>query len=103
MNPAGGCRLPRSKMATPKDAYHVDTIATPFAFAALRTASQVALVTAVSETGSFAHTYVPSPKSNRIRIPTAGFARAGRERHTTRTIQATVAAAPRAISPTCPS
>src|SRR5947208_6248201 len=69
MNPAGGCRLPRSKMATPKDAYHVDTIATPFALAALRTASQVALVTAGSETVSFAHTYVPSPRSNRIRIP----------------------------------
>src|SRR2546429_9719343 len=81
MNPAGGCRLPRSKMATPKDAYHVDTIATPFALAAPRTASQVALVTAGSETVSVAHTYVPSPRSNRIRIPTAGFARAGGRSH----------------------
>src|SRR5438093_8439772 len=99
MNPAGGCRLPSSKMATPKDAYHVDTIATPFALAALRTASQVALVTAGSETVSFAHTYVPSPRSNRIRIPTAGFARAGGKRHTTGVNRARGAAAHRTDNP----
>src|SRR2546427_12346432 len=84
MNPAGGCRLPRSKMATPKDEYQVDTIAIPFALAALSTARQVAFVTAGSETVSFAHTYVPSPRSKRMRMPTAGFARIDGERNTMR-------------------
>src|SRR5947209_16087080 len=84
MNPAGGCRLPMSKTATPKVEYQVDTIAIPFALAALSTARQVAFVAAGSETVSFAQTYVPSPRSRRMRIPTAGFARMGGERHTTR-------------------
>src|SRR5207245_11596775 len=103
MNPAGGCRLPMSKTATPKVEYQVDTIAIPFALAALSTARQVAFVAAGSETVSFAQTYVPSPRSRRMRIPTAGFARMGGERHTTRRNTAAVPAAPRAIHPTCTS
>src|SRR5256885_14705660 len=93
MNPAGGCRFPRSKTATPKVEYQVDTIAIPFALAALSTARQVAFVAAGSETVSFAQTYVPSPRSKRMRIPTAGFARMGGERHTTRRNTAAVPAA----------
>src|SRR2546427_3454963 len=98
INPAGGWRLPRSKMATPKSAYQVEAIAIPFARAALRTASQVAFVAAGSETVSLAHAYVPSPRSKRMRISTAGFAKAGGERHTTSRNAAAVAAAPRAIN-----
>src|SRR2546426_12454984 len=100
MNPAGGCRLPRSKTATPKVEYQVDTIAIPFALAALSAARQVAFVAAGSETVSFAQTYVPSPRSKRMRIPTAGFTRMDGGRHTTRRNTAAAAAAPPAINPT---
>src|SRR2546425_11294221 len=81
-------------MATPKSAYQVEAIAIPFARAALRTASQVAFVAAGSETVSLAHTYVPSPRSKRMRIATAGFARIGGDRHTTSLNTAAGPAAP---------
>src|SRR5437867_11886050 len=75
INPAGGWRLPRSKTATPRSAYQVEAIAIPFVLAAPRTASQVAFVAAGSETVSLAHSYVPSPRSNTLRLSTAGFAK----------------------------
>src|SRR5437879_240732 len=79
MNPAGEWRLPKSEIATPQQAYHADAIATPFARAASWTASHVALVRDGSGTTPLAQTYVPSPKSKRIRMDAPGFAEAVNE------------------------